>query len=237
MSRPFWMRPPSTYHGHQVSSPLDAHRAAVDLLREVVPSDAAILDLASGSGAMGVRLREAGYERIVSVARTPELVGETEGATPERPDAVVVSLDGPFAERLGGPFDAVICCEAIEHVPCPRRFLAEVRSLLSPGGVLVLTTPNVAHALGRLRFLLTGELRWFDAVQGRRLRHLSPLTHAQMEILVEEGGFRLERAETAGSLLNGAGALMTLPLRLAFRVLGGPRTWGDSDVYRVRRLG
>jgi 2-polyprenyl-3-methyl-5-hydroxy-6-metoxy-1,4-benzoquinol methylase len=230
------MRPPSDYHGHRVSSPLDAHRAAVDLLREAVPVGAPVLDLASGSGAMGVRLREAGYGRIACVARTEDLVGVTEHATPERPDAVVVSLDGPFAERLGGPFGAVICCETIEHVACPRRFLAEVRGLLSPGGVLVLTTPNVAHALGRLRFLLTGELRWFDAVQGRRLRHVSPITHAQMEILLDDAGFRLERAETAGSLLSRIGTLVTLPVRLVFRVFGGSRTWGDSDVYLARRV-
>jgi SAM-dependent methyltransferase len=230
------MRPSSIYHGHHVSSPLGAHRAAVDLLRGAVPTDARILDLASGSGAMGVRLRRAGYERVASVARTAALTGPTEGATPERPDALVVSLDDRFADRLEGPFAAVISCEVIEHVPCPRRFLAEVRRLLAPGGVLVLTTPNVAHALGRLRFLLTGELRWFDAVQGRRLRHLSPITHAQMEIMLEDGGFRLERFQTAGSLLNRAGAVLTMPLRLAFRVLGGPRTWGDSDIYLARRV-
>jgi len=44
-------------------------------------------------------------------------------------------------------FDAVLLLEVIEHLPFAEgmRLLAQIHDLLSPGGVLLLTTPNLAH--------------------------------------------------------------------------------------------
>jgi 2-polyprenyl-3-methyl-5-hydroxy-6-metoxy-1,4-benzoquinol methylase len=44
-----------------------------------------------------------------------------------------------FAERQ---FDSIISVEVIEHLSNPQDFLAEVRRVLRPGGLFVLTTPN-----------------------------------------------------------------------------------------------
>ncbi|HZX84714.1 MAG TPA: class I SAM-dependent methyltransferase, partial [Reyranella sp.] len=46
--------------------------------------------------------------------------------------------------RLDAGFDAITMIELIEHLPPAeaRRLLAEARKLLSPGGRLVVTTPN-----------------------------------------------------------------------------------------------
>ncbi|HXF63753.1 MAG TPA: methyltransferase domain-containing protein [Caldilineaceae bacterium] len=38
-------------------------------------------------------------------------------------------------------FDVVICTELLEHVPEPRRVLAEATRVLRPGGTLVITAP------------------------------------------------------------------------------------------------
>jgi len=45
--------------------------------------------------------------------------------------------------------DLVCCFQVIEHLPDPAAFLAEVRRALAPGGVLVLTTPNLLVAGAR----------------------------------------------------------------------------------------
>ncbi|MFL6232421.1 MAG: methyltransferase domain-containing protein [Thermoanaerobaculia bacterium] len=42
------------------------------------------------------------------------------------------------------PFDLAICLEVLEHVAEPHGLLAAIRGRLSPGGVLVLSTPNLA---------------------------------------------------------------------------------------------
>jgi SAM-dependent methyltransferase len=48
----------------------------------------------------------------------------------------------PFRE---GSFDAALCTEVLEHVPDAQLLLSEIRRVLSPGGVAVITVPFVFH--------------------------------------------------------------------------------------------
>jgi SAM-dependent methyltransferase len=54
------------------------------------------------------------------------------------------------------PVDAIVMFEVIEHLPLETgfQFLTQAKRLLNPGGVLVLSTPNAAHAnhIGRADF-------------------------------------------------------------------------------------
>lgn len=43
----------------------------------------------------------------------------------------------------GEQYDMVFAFEVIEHVPCPHDFFQKAAALLTPGGILVLTTPNL----------------------------------------------------------------------------------------------
>jgi SAM-dependent methyltransferase len=55
----------------------------------------------------------------------------------------------PFEEDA---FGTVVCTEVLEHVPDPRRALAEIRRVLVPGGVLIGSVPARSW-VWRLRFL------------------------------------------------------------------------------------
>jgi SAM-dependent methyltransferase len=46
-----------------------------------------------------------------------------------------------------GTFDVVTAFDIIEHVADPASLLAQIRKVLKPGGVLVLTTPDTSHWL------------------------------------------------------------------------------------------
>lgn len=46
----------------------------------------------------------------------------------------------PFADR---GFDGVVCNQVLEHVFTPNQFLGEIRRVLKPGGMLLLTAPFV----------------------------------------------------------------------------------------------
>lgn len=49
--------------------------------------------------------------------------------------------DGGEFPVADGSFDAVLCSQVLEHIFTPAEFLAEIRRVLRPGGVLLLTTP------------------------------------------------------------------------------------------------
>jgi 2-polyprenyl-3-methyl-5-hydroxy-6-metoxy-1,4-benzoquinol methylase len=44
---------------------------------------------------------------------------------------------------LQGKFDAIVCDHVLEHVPNPAVWLLSMKSLLSPGGVICISVPNV----------------------------------------------------------------------------------------------
>ena len=58
--------------------------------------------------------------------------------------------DFPFEDNY---FDAVFAGEVIEHLYDPDHFLDEVYRVLKPGGVFVLTTPNLASLYNRVALL------------------------------------------------------------------------------------
>lgn len=53
-------------------------------------------------------------------------------------------------------FDLVTSSEVVEHVENYRTLLREAHRVLKPGGLLVITTPNVLNANSRLRYLISG---------------------------------------------------------------------------------
>ena len=58
-------------------------------------------------------------------------------------DAFVAAWHDP--ERLEEQYDAVVSYDVIEHDDDPREFMRRVASLVRPGGLLVIGTPNADH--------------------------------------------------------------------------------------------
>ena len=117
--------------------------------------DAHAIDLGTGPGAMAARLRVLGYN-VLAVDR------DSHGFEADIPHQR--GCDQPdFASQLGpGTFAPVTAVEVIEHVESPIGFLRNVRRLLAPGGVAVLTTPNVDSLPARSQFLMKGKIRTMD---------------------------------------------------------------------------
>lgn len=59
--------------------------------------------------------------------------------------------DFPFDNNF---FDIIFCGELIEHLYNPDHLLEELYRVLSPNGVLLLTTPNMASWFNRISLLL-----------------------------------------------------------------------------------
>ena len=59
-----------------------------------------------------------------------------------------------------GTFERALCLDVLEHLPFDdqRQALAELHRVMTPGGVLFASLPNLAHLQSRVHFLLQGRL-------------------------------------------------------------------------------
>lgn len=146
------------------------------------------LDVAAGSGIVSELLAAQGWE--VSAVELSESLAEQVRA--RGVDDVRLHELGsgplPFAD---GTFRLVFAGEIVEHLVDTTGFLEDVRRVLAPGGVLLLTTPNLASLENRIRLLLGVYPRWVDselAGEGHVRAYTAPVLRRQLERI----GFSVE---------------------------------------------
>lgn len=181
-------------------------------------------DLGSGPGAMAARLKSMGCEVL---AADRDLAG-FEADVPHR---LVDFNQRDFAAILGErTFDLVTAIEVIEHVESPIAFLRNVGRLLAPGGIAVLTTPNVDSLPARIKFLVAGKIRTMD--ERGEPTHISPIfldllrrqfmplagTRLRQHLVFPPNGYQLTRQPLA------------YMFRVASRLLPGEALLGDNHV-------
>jgi 2-polyprenyl-3-methyl-5-hydroxy-6-metoxy-1,4-benzoquinol methylase len=99
-----------------------------------------VLDMACGEG-YGSDLLASRAASVVGVDANPEAYKHARA----RYVRDNLRFDRGMVENYGdrASFDAIVFLQTIEHVLDPRAVLGHMRSLLTPGGVLYVSTPNV----------------------------------------------------------------------------------------------
>lgn len=145
------------------------------------------LDLGCGAGRFSGLLADAGA-RVVG-ADVAEAALERARANHPGLDFRLVPTDGPlpFAD---GAFELVWASEVIEHIADTARWLSEVRRVLVPRGLLLITTPS--H--GRLRVAIDGVEQFSEPLGD----HLHLYTRRSLRIVLEEFGFHPLTVTAAG---------------------------------------
>ncbi|HUI69473.1 MAG TPA: class I SAM-dependent methyltransferase, partial [Spirochaetia bacterium] len=120
-------------------------------------------------------------------------------------------------------FSVIHFSHLIEHVPDPRGFLTDVLRILKPGGLAVITTPNVDGFQARL--FKTG---WRSAIAD----HLVLFSRRTLGRVLNESGFRTLTTVTWGGLAVGtAPTVIKKPVDRLAKKLG----FGDVVLFLTEK--
>ncbi|WP_232242557.1 bifunctional glycosyltransferase/class I SAM-dependent methyltransferase [Streptacidiphilus jeojiense] len=125
-----------------------SHAAILEMLQGVPPSR--ILDLGCSGGLFAERVRALGHE-VTGVDYI-----EVEGVRERTDRFLLADLNNGLPDDVGDGYDLVVAGDVIEHLHRPERVLEEIRTVLRPGGELLLSVPNIGHWYSRGRVALGG---------------------------------------------------------------------------------
>ncbi len=98
----------------------------------------------------------------------------------------VAKLDPSSAEdfaQLGGPFDTVLCVNVLEYLDQPEETLKSIRTVLRPGGRLVVLVPQG---------------KWLFGTLDRTMGHKRRFSRDELERTLRGQGFEVEQALQLG---------------------------------------
>jgi methionine biosynthesis protein MetW len=207
------------------------------LLYALMPDRSRVLDIGCGTGSVALIANRDKENEVWGIEPDPER------AALARARGIRVEcgrLDRAFPDRHP-PFDVVVLADVLEHVAAPGEFLGLAIAALKPGGLILLSVPNVAHWTVRLN-LLRGR---FDYTETGILdaTHLRWFTEKTIRALCRNRGLDvLDVRHSAGNDLpeyRSAVPWKFLPGRLRRRVVrvltrGLPRLFGCQHVVSAR---
>jgi SAM-dependent methyltransferase len=143
------------------------------------PNKRRLLDCGAATGILAERAKEQGWDAFaIEVSE----FGADACAKLLGPDHIYRGevQSAFFAANPENRFEVITMCDFIEHVRDPREVLRWARERLMPGGVLLLTTPEV----GGISWRVMGR-HWFHYVP----EHLWFLNSQSIRMLLNESGF------------------------------------------------
>jgi SAM-dependent methyltransferase len=134
----------------------------------------------------------------------------------------VVDLNTAALPYEDEAFNLVTCTEVIEHLEHYRRTIREVFRVLKPGGLFVLTTPNVLNLRSRIRYLLFGFFSLFGPLHMQENQrhltggHINPVSYFYVAHALGDAGFidisvSIDRRQRSSAIWL---ALLWVPIRL-----------------------
>jgi 2-polyprenyl-3-methyl-5-hydroxy-6-metoxy-1,4-benzoquinol methylase len=159
----------------------------VDICRLHGVATESLLEVGAGFGTFCEEARRLGlFRRIVAVEPTPDLA-----RTCRERGLEVIERPVEQVELEGDGFDVIAGFELIEHLFSPGDFIRQCARLLRPGGLLILTCPNVKG------FDVATLQAVSDTVDTEHLNYFHP---ASLSRLVAANGFDVLEVQTPGRL-------------------------------------
>jgi GT2 family glycosyltransferase/2-polyprenyl-3-methyl-5-hydroxy-6-metoxy-1,4-benzoquinol methylase/glycosyltransferase involved in cell wall biosynthesis len=209
-------------------------RTSLSVLASFVKDGATVLDLGTGSGALGAYLREHHGCQVDGVTINEQ---EAALARPHYRRVVVANLDrSDWVDAFAGEqYDFIVCADVLEHLQRPETAVRDCRGLLAPGGQLLVSIPNASYS-GLIADLLEGDFAYRDEGLLDRT-HLRFFTRRSFTQFMADLGWHVEAVEAITRPLNESEfrtRFDALPPAVARYLLAQPDAGTYQLIFRVR---
>lgn len=147
------------------------------------------LDVGAGSG----KLAKLFQERFKTTTSTCDYTDQLMKLPGQKVD--IVNLNNQPFPYPDSSFDLVTATEVVEHLERYREVLRDLYRILKPGGVCILTTPNILNLNSRLRFLWFGYWNLFGPLPVKHSAlystggHINPVSYFYLAHALMDAGF------------------------------------------------
>lgn len=156
-------------------------------LRFISEPTSSIVDIGSGCGVFLGKLRDRGFTNLSGIEPNEEAVKASEKFYGFR--IYQSALSDPSLPQTS--FDAAVLIAVVEHFTDPVESLRQIWSLLKPGGLLYINTPDLAHVV-----LRSGLAKYFKFV------HTNYFTETSLKNAARLAGFEIVGSWTLPSVVS-----------------------------------
>ncbi|MDQ7011173.1 MAG: class I SAM-dependent methyltransferase [Mariprofundaceae bacterium] len=189
------------------------------------------LDIGSGTGEL-IRQVQAEFDVQSHACDYTDEFMQIDG---QHVDIVDLNRDGlPYEDAF---FDLITFTEVVEHLEHYRLILREAQRVLKPGGLLIVTTPNILNLKSRIRFLFTGFWNLFGPLHVGETAiesaggHISPISWFYLAHALMDAGFEHIRCDY--DKYQRSSLLWLVLLYLPIRIFGAYAFHIEKTKYRT----
>ena len=164
------------------------------MIHALMPSGVRVLDVGCGTGSVTLIANHGRGNSVCAIEPDPTRAATARARGIDVHNGV---LDDTYLQERE-PFDVVMASDVLEHLAAPSDLLRLFVAAARPGGLVILSVPNVAHWSVRWN-LLWGRFN-YEPVGIMDATHLRWFTQSSLRVLVESVGLEIvEMRQTAGS--------------------------------------
>lgn len=154
-----------------------------------LPSKGKLLNLGGGTGQVSDIFKEIGFD-----VYNLDIEIKEENKNEKNIKFNLNSIEPIPVEQKS--FNVVICQEIIEHIENPWKLFRDVKNVIEPNGLFIISTPNVLSIKSKIRFLVSGFFEWFtpDCFE----YHINPIFDWEIKLIAKKNNFNLISTQGSG---------------------------------------